>query len=254
MNLVALIRGLLAALVSVVFVTAAMAQSAGPLEGKLFGSGNRALVVVLHGDLSRGGPANYHYSLASQIAAANKGVSVLALLRPGYSDGAGLRSKGSNNNRSDHYTQKNNLAVAQTIQAMAKQVGTSRVVAVGHSGGAAQIGGVLGLAPSLVQRAVLVSCPCDIATWRKSRGRSAWRQSEAQSPHLQIPRIANGTRITLVVGANDDNTTPQLSEAYLAAAKARGLRASLVKVAGAKHNMEAALQAAALKAVNAELK
>lgn len=254
MNLFALIRGLAAVLATVILATAAMAQSPGPLEGKVFGSGNRALVVVLHGDLSDGGPANYHYDLASQIASANKGVTVLAMLRPGYSDGAGLRSKGSNNNRADHYTQRNNAAVAQTIQAMARQIGTSRIVGVGHSGGAAQLGGVLGLAPGLVQRAVLVSCPCDIATWRKLRGRSAWSQSQPQSPDLQIPRIAKGTRIALVVGAKDDNTFPQLSEAYAAAAKARGLSATLVQVPGAKHNLNAALQAAALKAVNLELR
>ena len=105
-----------------------------------------------------------------------------------------------------------------------------------------------------MQRAVLVSCPCDIGTWRKQRGRSAWNQSEAQSPHLQVPKIAKGTRISLVVGAKDDNTFPQLSEAYVAAAKARGLPATLVQVPGAKHNMNAALQAAVLKAVSLELK
>ena len=137
---------------------------------------------------------------------------------------------------------------------MARQIGTSRIVGVGHSGGAAQLGGGLGLAPGLVQRAVLVSCPCDIATWRKLRGRSAWSKSQAESPHLQIPRIAKGTRIALVVGAKDDNTFPQLSEAYAAAAKARGLSATLVQVPGAKHNLNAALQAAALKAVNLELR
>ena len=46
----------------------AYAQSPGPLNGQMFGSGNKALVVVLHGDLSKGGPATYHYDIAKRIA------------------------------------------------------------------------------------------------------------------------------------------------------------------------------------------
>lgn len=46
----------------------AMAQFPGPLNGQVFGSGKRALVVVGHGDVSKGGPARYHYDIARQIA------------------------------------------------------------------------------------------------------------------------------------------------------------------------------------------
>ncbi|WP_299354023.1 alpha/beta hydrolase [uncultured Shimia sp.] len=228
-------KRLLSMIAFLIFTLPAFAQSPGPLQGKVYGSGNRALVVVQHGDVSSGGAANYHYDFARSVARANKNVTVFALLRPGYSDGKGLKSKGSNSGRRDHYTKTNNKLVAQTIQAMAKQVGTSKIIGVGHSGGAAQLGGVLGLAPGLLDSAILVSCPCDIATWRSKRGKSAWPKSASQSPHKQISKIAKGTRITLVVGTNDSNTFPDLSKDYVAAAKARGLSAQYVPVNGAGH-------------------
>lgn len=106
----------------------ATGQSPGPLNGQMYGAGNRALVVVVHGDVSKGGPATYHYDLARDIAKQGKNVSVFALVRPGYTGEKGQKSPGSNNGRSDHYTRQNNALVAQTIQNLAKSVGTSKVI------------------------------------------------------------------------------------------------------------------------------
>jgi len=226
----------LAALIWLGFVFAALAQSAGPLDGKVFGSGSKALVVVLHGDVSRGGPAIYHYDIARKIASQNRGVTVLAILRPGYSDGEGRKSRGSNNNRRDHYTRQNNKLVAQTIQAMAAQIGTSKVVALGHSGGAAQLGVILGSYPGLVDSAILISCPCDISRWRSMNRRSNW--SRSQSPQRFIRKIAPGTRIIAITGTSDDNTSMVLAQDYVAAATARGLPAVFVPVRGAGHGFD----------------
>ncbi|MFY9211051.1 MAG: alpha/beta hydrolase [Aestuariivita sp.] len=243
----------LAALSFVALATLALAQSPGPLQGKIYGSGNKALVVVLHGDLSSGGQATYHFDIANSIARANPNVTVMAMIRPGYSGGSGLKSPGSNTNRSDHYTKRNNQLVAQTIQNMAQQLGTTKVIGVGHSGGAAQLGGVLGLAPGLLDSAVLVSCPCDIATWRASKGRGPWKNSAGQSPDKQISKIAKGTRLVLIVGTRDDNTRLSLSESYAASAKARGLNVQLIPVNGAGHGFNK-LQGTVLKSVNSELR
>ena len=246
-------KAVVAAFLWVALATVALAQSPGPLQGKVFGSGNAALVVVLHGDLSSGGQATYHFDITKRIASANRNVTVMAMIRPGYSGGSGLKSRGSNNNRSDHYTKRNNTLVAQTIQNMAQQIGTSKIIGVGHSGGAAQLGGVLGLAPGLLDSTILVSCPCDIGKWRSMRGRSPWTKSASQSPHRQISRIANGTRLLLVVGTRDDNTSVVLSQDYAAAAQARGLSAQLITVNGAGHGFNK-LQSTVLKTVNAELR
>lgn len=222
----------LAALLILGLASMAMAQSPGPLNGQVFGSGNRALVVVVHGDVSKGGPATYHYDLARRIADQNRGVTVFALVRPGYTGQSGAKSPGSNNGRRDHYTKQNNALVAKTIQNLAKATGNSKVIGIGHSGGAAQVGAIAGMYPGLIDSAILVSCPCNITEWRAKRGKSAWRNS--LSPHTYI-KHARGTRILAVVGTKDTNTFPKLSQDFVAAAKARGLPAAYVPVNGASH-------------------
>lgn len=228
----------------------AQAQSPGPLNGKMFGSGNKALVVVLHGDVSKGGPADYHYRLAEMLARQNAGVSVFAMLRPGYFDSQGLVSKGSHNNRRDHYTKGNNALVARTISALAERTRPGKIIAIGHSGGAAQLGVILGSAPGLVDRAILVSCPCNITEWRAMRGKSAWRKS--QSPSRFVNQIAPATRIFALVGTNDKNTFPKLSQDYVAKAQARGLHAVYLPVNGAGHGI-GGLHSAILKLVKSEI-
>jgi len=223
----------LVALLIIGFAAPLAAQSPGPLNGAVFGEGRKALVVILHGDVSKGGPADYHYVIAKQIARKNPGVTVLAILRPGYKDAKGRASPGSNNNRRDHYTKRNNQLVAQTIQAMAKQVGTSNIIAVGHSGGAAQLGVIAGSHKGLLDSVILVSCPCDIPKWRAKKKWNPWPNS--LSPHKYVGAIPRSTRLFVVVGSKDTNTYPWLSEEYVAAAKARGLGVAYVPVKGAGH-------------------
>src|ERR1043165_9961224 len=92
-----------------------------------------ALVVVLHGDVSSGGPADYHFATARSLA--GPGVVAVALVRPGYSDSAGRVSEGSANGRRDHYTATNINAVADAIAALKTHYKARRVVVLGHSGG-----------------------------------------------------------------------------------------------------------------------
>ena len=249
------LKSLLKVLCAFVFCTfgaIAIAQTAGPLEGQVYGNGSKTLVVVLHGDVSRGGPANYHYGFAKKLAGQNSSATVVALLRPGYSDGRGRTSTGSNNNRRDHYTSKNNNLVAETIKNMQAQIGATRVVAVGHSGGAAQIGAILGRFPGLIDSAVLVSCPCDITRWRKMRGRSAWTKS--QSPSRYVKKIKGQSRVIAITGKNDDNTSVVLAQSFVDAATKSGTQAKLIEVSGAGHNFGGALSRAALNAANSEIR
>lgn len=242
---------LLAAVFTLAFASLAAAQIPGPLAGSIFGSGQRALVVVLHGDLSNGRDATYHRSFAEDIARRHGDVTAVALIRPGYSGGRGLQSAGSNNNRRDHYTRANNDLVAESIRALQRATGARRVIVVGHSGGAAQVGAIIGRFPQLVDSAVLVSCPCDIGRWRSMRGRSAWQNSE--SPSQFASRVSRSTRVIAVVGANDSNTAPALSQDYVAALQARGVPAGMMLVRGASHDFNGSLRSAALSAVEAEV-
>lgn len=190
------------------------------------------LVVMLHGDVSRGGPADYMIPFAEEIGA-REGVVAVAMIRPGYSDGLGGRSTGSTNNRRDHYTDGNNRAVAEAVQALSAHYGAARTVVLGHSGGAAQVGAAIGRFPDLADAALLVSCPCDVPRWRSMRGRSAWTRS--QSPDDFVETVPDAMAVIAVTGGRDDNTSPVLAQDYVAALRARGIDAAFVEAPGRGH-------------------
>ena len=219
----------------------AIAKQFGPLKGQIYGNGTKSIVVLLHGDVSRGGPANYHYKIANQIAAQNGSATVIALLRPGYYDGKGKTSPGYNNNRRDQYTYENNKLVAQTLFSIKKAFPNRKLIVVGHSGGAAQLGSVIGQQPGLVNTAVLLSCPCHLDNWHD--GHPNWNPNwtKSQSPHWYIKKLSPKTRIIAITGANDKNTFPSLALNYVKAAKQRGINAQSIIVPGGNHNGNDAL-------------
>ncbi len=215
----------------------AHAVEPSPLSGVVYGSGVEALVVVLHGDVSKGGAADYHYSFAERVAQSDPGVTVAALLRPGYYDGAGRTSTGSNNDRRDHYTTTNNDLVVETIRGLKAATGAPKVIGVAHSGGAAQLGVIMGRYPGLVDMAILVSCPCDVPAWRSANGRSAWKRSE--SPQDFVAKISPTARVVAITGSKDKNTAPAWGIAYVRAAQKAGATAEFVEVPGAGHGFDA---------------
>lgn len=188
------------------------------------------LFVVMHGDTSAGGPSTYHYAVAERLMA---GGTAVALIRPGYYDEGGRTSAGSNNGRRDNYTAENIGTIAEAVRTLRLHHRAARVVLVGHSGGAAIAGVILGRYPGLADAAVLVSCPCDISRWRATRG-GRWRESE--SPSDWVSQAPSGTQVVALAGSADDNTLPGLSEDYAAALTRRGVMAQYVLIPGAGHN------------------
>jgi pimeloyl-ACP methyl ester carboxylesterase len=199
------------------------------------------LVVVVHGDISDGGYATYHAAFAKAIA--RPGVIAVALMRPGYRDAQGRASEGETLGRSDNYTAQVVNAVGGAVDALRRQYQARRVIYVGHSGGAA-IGGVLiGRRPSLIDVAMLVSCPCDIAAWLRARGRPLWTRS--LSPIDIAHRVSRATQVIAMTGENDPNTMPAVAEGYVAKLAAHGVPARFVSIAGAVHgfgSVEAAVK------------
>lgn len=189
------------------------------------------LVVVVHGDISDGGAATYHAAFAQTLAA--PGAVVVALTRPGYTDRRGHTSDGTTYDRRDNYTPGNVAAVAGAVAALKRHYAPRRTVYVGHSGGAAVGGVILGRRPGLVDAAVLVSCPCDLARWRGDRRLDPWRHS--LSPSLAVPRVPAATTVVALTGADDTNTRPDLAADYVRALARRGVDARFVPVAGAGH-------------------
>lgn len=194
------------------------------------------LFILLHGDVSRGGPATYQIPAVKEVGD-RQGVISVALIRPGYAGEGGASSQGSHTGRRNHYTEGNNRAIGEAIEVLKAHYKPSKTIVMGHSGGAAQTGAAIGLFPGLADHAYLVSCPCDIPRWRSSRGKSAWPSS--QSPIDFAGSVAPSTKVTAVTGTSDNNTFPSLAEDYIAALKGHGISAEYIPVPGAGHGFDA---------------
>lgn len=196
------------------------------------------LLVWLHGDVSSGGAANYHFSVAEGTTGtlAGQNVQSVALVRPGYPDGSGDSSSvdASHAGRSDHYTRENIAEVAAAVRRLKERYQAKRVTVVGHSGGAATAAIMLGMEPGLVDNAVLVACPCDLAAWRASRRGKEWSRSE--NPAMWTENVSAAARVVALTGSRDDNTAPDLARRYVDALRSRKVDARFVEVAGASHN------------------
>lgn len=192
------------------------------------------LAVLLHGDVSSGGPADYLFAEAEGIAKRHAHVIAVALVRPGYGDSAGRRSAGNDMGRRDHYTQQYIDAAAAGIAALKQHHKASRVVVIGHSGGAAYTGVMIGRQPGLVDVAVLAACPCDLIAWRTYSGGRPWGNS--WSPSDLVGKVAASSVVFAATGDADRNTHPQLAADYVAKLTARGIRAEFQAAPGASHN------------------
>ncbi|MEI6305983.1 MAG: alpha/beta hydrolase, partial [Deltaproteobacteria bacterium] len=122
------------------------------------------MVVWLHGNISTGGPASYHFPIAKKFATdfTSYNVMSVALIRPGYYDERGEYSSGSDGyRRADNWTREIIVEVGAVIERLRNKYKPKSLIIVGHSGGAATAAVLLGMKPKLAEAAVLVSCPCD---------------------------------------------------------------------------------------------
>lgn len=194
------------------------------------------LLVWLHGDVSSGGPADYHFAVARKAAEdfAGSDVMSVALVRPGYADGSGESSSVAlmQVGRSDHYTAENVGEVGSAIEHLKARFAPARVVVIGHSGGAATAALLLGMRPRLFDAALLVACPCDLVAWRS--GRRPWGRSE--NPLAWAAKTDHGAHVIALTGTADDNTSPELARSYVSALQAVGVDAVFSPVEGATHN------------------
>jgi len=196
-------------------------------------SAPEAMLVWLHGDLSLGGPAEYHFPIAKRAAFLFEKDKVLsvALVRPGYPIDGGSSSSGNNYGRIDSYTRENIEEIGAAIERLRARYKPKKVIMVGDSGGAAIAAVLLGMKPDLAEGAVLSSCPCDLVSWRA--GRHPWPHSE--SPIQWTDRVRPAARVIALTGSRDSNTFSDLAQRYIAALKERGIDAEFQLVRGATH-------------------
>lgn len=194
------------------------------------------LVIFLHGDRCA---ADYMKSMAKKIA---KEFDVLSIVmaRPGCTLGWS-KSVGRHGSK-DHYTEDRRpktedriVMVESAIQALKDHYQSRRVFIVGHSGGAATAGIILGHNPDLLSGAMLMAFPANIPEWRiHRRGSNSWTNS--LSPHDFVGDITKSSKIMIVSGAHDVNTIPELADDYARLALKKGLNVEHIIIKGAGHN------------------
>ena len=200
------------------------------------------LVVVIHGDLASERDA-YQYRFAEAAHQALHDTIVLALLRPGYADDQGARSPGSHGMATgDNYTPEVIAALHAAVLAARERYHVRSVTLVGHSGGAALAVDLAEADPALISRLLVASCPCDLNAWRAHMARRQmnplWLMPvRSRSPMAALGRLAGQTIIRLVVGQNDVVTPPELTAAFVKAARGSGVQASAVVLPGATHTV-----------------
>lgn len=217
---------------------------------------HRPLAVIVHGD--GGGFIEPGYlrrleTTARRIAEARPSDGVVVLQRPGYRSSLG-RSEGRAKREDDDYTEENVAHLANGLRALRDQWLPSRLIWVGHSGGAALGALVMGREKGLIQAAVLAACPCgDIRQWRTHRNQSRGRPAESTWPNSLSPvdhleGLTPDLRVTMLTGDRDENTLARFNVPWIQRAGARGVRVKSLILQGISHGQAADAPEVALEA------
>ena len=206
------------------------------------------LVVALHGDAPNG-PPSIHDVFAQSVAEQVDSTVAVGVLRPGYFDGAGDQSEGERGRATgDNYTAVVVDAIVQLVGELKQMYTPTRVVFVGHSGGAAIIGNILGRWPSAADAALLVACPCNVPVWRRHMMKSyLWPYgplalifslpTDSLSPLDLAGRVSTDVSVRMLVGDQDTVAPVRFSEEYAEAIRRRGANVQLRVVPGLEHDM-----------------
>jgi len=192
-----------------------------------------AMVVWLHGNMTSGKPASYHFPIARKAATdfASQKVMSVALVRPGYPDGSGESSSGNDYCRGDNWDQSNIAEVGSAIERLRQKFKPKTLILVGQSGGAATAAVLIGMKPRLAEAAVLVSCPCDLVAWRT--GRARWSRSE--DPIGWTDKVSVAARVIALTGTRDGTTPPEVVSGYIKELKNRGVDAIFHPIPDIEH-------------------
>ncbi|WP_334361431.1 MULTISPECIES: alpha/beta hydrolase family protein [unclassified Bradyrhizobium] len=199
------------------------------------------LVLVVHGD-SPDNPPTYQYRFAQRAAALMSDTVVAAVLRPGYSDGEDSSDGMRGYTTGDNWTPEVINAMATVLSELKDKYHPRRVILVGHSGGAAIVGNLLGQQGTAVDGALLVSCPCDVTAWRKHmqsvKGGAIWeRDVRSRSPLALVDSVPASAKIWLLVGSDDQITPSALTLVYAEALRNRNVAVNVTIAPGLGHNI-----------------
>ncbi len=179
------------------------------------------MVLVLHGDAPFTTPS-YQYAIARKIANENNNTIAVGVLRPGYTDMEGNRSKGERGlTTGDNYTVEVLKVIHGLSQELIEKYNPAKVILVGHSGGAAIAANMLTEYSGYYSGALLISCPCDLHPWRiHMKGlqpeSNIWDiEVDSPSPIEGIKHIDDETQIGVIHGDHDETVPIALAHNYV---------------------------------------
>jgi pimeloyl-ACP methyl ester carboxylesterase len=214
---------------------------------KVFKSSNLTsspnLLVVIHGDAPFN-PPSYQYKLSQRLSEQLNNTIIVSVLRPGYKDSDGNKSDGKRGlTTGDNYTQEVITNLTEVVVKLKKRFNPVKTIIVGHSGGAAISADIVSLSPYLVDKLVLVSCPCDVKAFRKSMALRqpflwAWRDSvKSISPINIVRKLTPNADITLIHGQKDDIVPFEIAESYYEQLKINSVKTQLVTIENEGHEI-----------------
>lgn len=178
------------------------------------------LVLVLHGDSPFNNPS-YQYGMAKRIAEENDNVVAVGILRPGYKDDEGNRSEGKRGmTTGDNYTPEVLSAINALVLRLKARYKPSKVVLVGHSGGAAISANLLAEYPEAYAAALLIACPCDLQKWRthmkalRPHAKIWDKDVSSLSPIEEVERMGDEVRLTMIHGDQDEIVPVEIARRY----------------------------------------
>lgn len=215
------------------------------LDGLQIGTGSELAIVMLHGDEGNGGDPLSYFAFGADIARRIPEATVHMLLRPGYNDPWGRQSPGDNFGRKDQYTIENAHLIARNL----RRIGQDKpVVAIGHSGGAAQLALALSIEDSVADEVILVACPCDLGMWQ---GLNPQWPDDTFVRSVSPTDLSTSTRahVTIISGNQDKITPTVLSQSYSDHLSRLGRSNALIIVPNGDHSGNQALSTAWMSAI-----
>ena len=191
------------------------------------------LVIFIHGDQSDNGPVSGMINNAQGTPVPNGTVKV-AILRPGYFDKAGNKSTGNDCRRRDCVTVTSLDEMTAAVQSLKNHYKPSKTILIGHSGGAATSGVMIGRTPGIAEGAILLACPCNISQYLFMRGISGAYNS--LSPSDFIKNIPKTTKVFAITGASDSNTQDVLARDYVKSLTDLNIYAQYKSLPNVDHN------------------
>ncbi|HEX5228814.1 MAG TPA: alpha/beta hydrolase [Bryobacteraceae bacterium] len=224
------------------------------IKAKIYHSAKRidqgSLIVVIHGDLLEANvQPTYHYQFARKATETNNNVTAAALLRPGYTDGDGDQSTGRKGLATgDNYTPEVVDAIADAVGELQARFQPTVTVMVGHSGGAAIVGDLLGRRPSQINGALLVSCPCDVPLWRRYMLKAQFGKVgpfsllflvpvNSLSPIDFVSKVSPSVRVRMIVGSQDSTAPARFTQEYARALQGHDVDTTVTVGEGLGHNI-----------------